>query len=534
MSSATVGPAHGPFAAARVRQWPAALVFALIVAWLVATAWARPLMLPDEGRYASVALDMVHSGDWLTPRLDGLPFFHKPPLFYWITGAALQVFGTHELAARTASLLGASAVAFALYLFTRRRVGPGAALATLAALLTNPMFFVGAQFANLDMLVGGCIGVTVLLFAEAASRQDAGEPGAPGLLAAAFGMAALGVLAKGLIGALLPALVIIVWRASLGRWRGILSLWSWPGTLLFVAVAAPWFIAMQARFPEFLHYFIVVQHLQRFASTGFNNVQPVWFYPAVLALFALPWLAALAWRRRAPAGDAVTPDASPEPMAAWRRLMWCWLVAIVGFFSLPQSKLIGYVLPALPPLAALIGVAAAAAWAARPRRRAIVAGGVLSALVGLVAVTALATGGHQSQRPIGTALAALRAPAEPVFFVEDYFYDAGFYAGLRTPTPVFMDWQAADLAQHDNARKELFDAAEFDPALAPAVLRQPDELPRTLCDAGVAWMVLPTASTASYAFLAGQRPVAEAGRASLWRIDAHRPATAQALGCAAR
>ena len=143
-------------------------VLALMLAWLAATAWMRPLMLPDEGRYATVAWEMLRSGDWLIPTLNGLPFFHKPPLFYWITGAALSVLGPTEMAARAASLAGATLGALSLYLFTRRWCGPQAARRALWVLLVQPLFYVGGQFANLDMLVAGCITATILALAHAA------------------------------------------------------------------------------------------------------------------------------------------------------------------------------------------------------------------------------------------------------------------------------------------------------------------------------------------------------------------------------
>ena len=182
-------------AAASRTAWQGSLaVLALTFAWLAATAWMRPLMLPDEGRYATVAWEMLRSGDWLTPALDGMPFFHKPPLFYWITGAALSVAGLTEIAARAASLVGATLGAFSLYLFTQRWSGGAAARRVLVLLLVQPLFFAGGQFANLDMLVAGCITATVLALAHAALCFEQGLAYRR-VLWLAYGLAALGVLA---------------------------------------------------------------------------------------------------------------------------------------------------------------------------------------------------------------------------------------------------------------------------------------------------------------------------------------------------
>lgn len=280
----------------------------LVLLWFAASAGLRPLMLPDEGRYVGVAWEMLRSGDWLTPTLDGLPYFHKPPLFYWITASSLELFGAHEWAARAAPILGATLATMTLYGFARRWAGERQARATLVALLAQPLFFLGGQFANLDMLVAGCISATIVLLAHATLCAEHGRP-ARTVLAAAYVMAALGVLAKGLIGVVLPALVIVAWLVARGRPRALVRLWSWPGFALFVLAAAPWFAAMQVRFPEFLDYFFVVQHFKRFAAAGFNNVQPFWFYAAVLALCCLPWAPWLlrdevaAHRQRRPPGD---------------------------------------------------------------------------------------------------------------------------------------------------------------------------------------------------------------------------------------
>jgi len=284
------------------------IVAMLILAWFAATAWARPLMLPDEGRYVGIALEMMMSGSWLTPMLDGLPFFHKPPLFYWLTGGALSVFGVNEWAARFASILGATVGAFTLYFYAVHQVSRRFAKLVLLVLLTQPLFFSGAQFANLDMLVAGCISATILLAALAADRADRGLPFRRPL-ALAYLLAAAGVLAKGLIGAVLPGLVIVIWLIVMRRFGALRAMLWWPGFFLFGIVVAPWFIAMQMQFPDFFDYFFVVQHFRRFAQGGFNNVQPFWFYPVLLIVFTLPWFA---WLYRS-AGRAYWRNAEHRP-----------------------------------------------------------------------------------------------------------------------------------------------------------------------------------------------------------------------------
>ncbi|MFN3703218.1 ArnT family glycosyltransferase [Thermomonas sp.] len=506
-----------------VGRLSAAQLAGLALLWLAALAWLRPLMLPDEGRYVGVAWGMLTSGDWLTPHLDGLPYFHKPPLFYWITAAALRTIGAWEGPARLASLLGAWAGAMATYLWLRRWWGERQAVLALAVLLLQPMFFLGAQFANLDMLVAGCITVTILLLAQAALAMEHGQRYRAALYSA-YVAAALGVLAKGLIGVLLPGLVISLWLWSSARWRTWWRLLSLPGLLLFLLVAAPWFIAMQRQFPGFLHYFFVVQHFQRFAETGFNNVQPVWFYPVVLALATLPWLPWLAAPRRRTTDGA----AGARLPADLRRLMWIWLLVVVGFFSVPASKLLGYVLPAVPPLAVLLAEGVARR-GADGRRWWI--SGLISAGLGGLAVVVLTVHTPLSVKALGQALRDRHQAGEPVYLLEQPYFDLPLYARLQQPPRHVLDWDAAEVRRRDTWRKELADAGVFDPVRMRALLLRPVQLAPALCQGGVAWLVGPKASARAYPFLGQARMVVTDADAALWRIDAGAPAVRQALGC---
>jgi 4-amino-4-deoxy-L-arabinose transferase-like glycosyltransferase len=494
------------------RRWahPAA-VAALIVLWLGATAWMRPLMLPDEGRYAGVAWEMMQSGDWLTPTLNGLPFFHKPPLFYWITAAAMSLFGPHEWAARVASLLGALLAALSIYLFVRRWSGERAARLTLVALLVQPLFYIGGQFANLDMLVAGCITATIVLLAHSALSIERGLPYRTAL-AGAYAMAAAGVLAKGLIGFVIPALVVAAWLLAQRRWRTLLALAWPPGMLLFALLAVPWFVAMQMRYPAFLDYFFVVQHFKRFAQGGFNNVRPFWFYPVVLALASLPWLP---WLRPVFRRSAVS-DTEQAPL---RWLMVLWVGTVVLFFSLPQSKLLGYVMPAVPPLAALLADGFLQLEAAWPRSRKLwVASTVVTAVVSLGTVFGLAIRTPNSLHDLATALGTQRTADEPVFMLAQYHYDVPFYARLGGPTGVVSDWVSGTEPQRDNWRKELTDAGQFATARAARVLVMPADLAGAVCRAPVSWVIGPASATATYPFLQAATIAFSTRDVRLWRV----------------
>ena len=492
-------------------------VLALIALWLCATAWLRPLMLPDEGRYGSVALEMLRSGDWLTPTLNGLPFFHKPPLFYWISGAALMLTGSNELAARAASLVGATMGAIALYLFVRRWCGMVSARRAVIVLAVQPLFLLGAQFANLDMLVAGCITATVLALAHAALSFEAGQLDRR-ILWLAYVLAALGVLAKGLIGFVLPAMIVGLWVIARRRWRSLLALLSLPGALLFLLVAAPWFVLMQQRFDSFLHYFFVVQHFQRFAAGGFNNVQPFWFYPAVLAGCSLP---CILWSRQALTRGYWRTDGV---LGDVRLLMVLMAGCVTFFFSLPQSKLVGYVLPAVPALAWLMADASLLVVASRKSSLWWRASLAIAAIIGFAVVLALTVNTRYSARHMGQVLKEQRQPGEPVYMLKEYVYDLPFYAGLEQPVRIVDDWRSPDIAKRDNWRREVADAAAFDPALASQVLVTPQELPAALCAKDAAWVVGDAQAAQLLPILAQTPPVFSEHGQTLWRLDTRRQA----------
>ncbi len=504
-----------------------AVAAVLVLVWWAATACLRPLMLPDEGRYVGVAWEMLRSGDWLTPTLNGLPYFHKPPLFYWITAASLWLFGHHEWAARTASLLGALAGTLASYAFVRRWLDERAGRMGLVVLMAQPLWMIGAQFANLDMLVAGCIVATICLLAHSVLLAEHAQAHRA-VLVAAWGMAALGVLAKGLIGFVLPAAVVFLWLVAQRRWRRLGGLFWWPGPLLFLCLTLPWFAAMQQRFPDFLNYFFVVQHFKRFAEAGFNNVMPVWFYPAVLALAFLPWLP---WMARACRADA---DASPAQKSV-RLLLLIWPAVIVVFFSLPRSKLLGYVLPAVTPLAML----AAQGYLARSRAasRFHAAWGFLAVGVGtaltLGVLSWLAVHPQSSMRPLAQALRESRLPSEPIVMLEKYYFDLPFYAGLGRPVAVVDNWDDPEVYQRDNQRKEIADAGQFDKAAAARDLVVPASLPRLLCRSPIAWVIGPSAAVERYPYLKAAARIHERDGVTLWRLETGAPAMADGLGCGA-
>ena len=492
-------------------------VLLLLALWLLATLGLRPLLLPDEGRYANVARDMLlawqsGSGDGLVPLLNGLPFFHKPPLLYWLDMLAMTVLGVNQFSARFAPFVGAWLMGAALFMAVRRWHGAAAARTTLLVLATCPFFFVGGQYANLDMLVGGLITAAVLAFARAVDDNRRSFS----WMLVAWALAAAAVLAKGLIGLVLPALVIGPWLLAQRRWRDLLWLLHPLGLLLFAAMALPWFVLMQLRYPGFFDYFIMEQHFRRFAQASFNNVHPLWFYVAVLPLLTLPWsgwLPASVTKLYRSWNGYVASERSH-----WGLWMW-WLVAVIGFFSLPSSKLVGYALPALAPWCAVLGLGVAAAAGQLRKLRKISLVLAATACLGLVLVLSspmvmrmMKLKPPISSKEVAALLAAQIKPGDRVVFVDEMFYDLPFYAGLQQPPFVASDWADPKLPLRDNWRKELFDAARFDAERGRELLWPIARMDELTCGGATVWFVLNPANLPRMASVPGAVNVGDLSR----------------------
>ena len=454
---------------------------------------------------------LIRSGDWAVPTLNSLPFFHKPPLFYWLTAASMKVFGVHPWPARMAPWIGATVAMVGLHHVLRRRVGADTAQTAVIVLVTAPFFFLGAQYANMDMLVGGFISASICAFAEAVWRLREGRPHQLALTLA-WALAGLGVLSKGLIGIVLPVGAIGLWLLWSGDWRLIARMvWS-PGPFAFALVALPWFFAMQARYAGFFDYFILDQHVRRFASTGFNNMQPWWFYPPVVAILSLPWTVMGLWA--AMKGRGAPADATRADL---QRFLWCWAGVVIVFFSLPASKLIGYVLGSLPPLAGLVALALHRPGGDGLRRR-VGPVAVGAALLCVACVFLVIRFEHRSNEPFAEVIARDGTPADRVVALDTYPYDLQLYLTLPAPYPVLNHWDDPEIDRHDDWHKELHDGIRFEPGRVAALLVEPGRYGALLCEAPVSWVIGSAERGRDWAGLDAAQAVQSAHGTLLWRV----------------
>jgi 4-amino-4-deoxy-L-arabinose transferase-like glycosyltransferase len=326
------------------------------VAWLVlAAAWfatlqVRPMFDPDEGRYAEIPREMAASGDWLTPHFNGLKYFEKPPLQYWATAAAYDTFGMSEWTSRLWTVGLAFACLPMVFGWTRRLYGRNAALIAVVALCVSPYFGIVGHLDLLDAgfsfwLTGAVFAFTLAQCAEVGSRDERRW------MLVAWAAAALAILSKGIVVGVLTGASLIVYSCIERDMRPWRRLHAAVGVPLFLLMAAPWFIAVSMRNPDFPEFFFIHEHFARFLTTVHQRVEPWWFFLPPLLLGVLPWARGLiggllhGWRA-----------AGPSPQFKPLRFLLIFAIFTLVFFSASGSKLAPYIQPMFPPLAAVVGV----------------------------------------------------------------------------------------------------------------------------------------------------------------------------------
>ncbi|MFZ0477947.1 MAG: glycosyltransferase family 39 protein, partial [Terriglobales bacterium] len=388
----------------------------------------------DEPRYAQVAREMLNRSDWVLPTLDGKPWLEKPPLYYWQAMLSYRVArtfapanyggeadgarrsaggqllrasdGVSEWTARFPSAIDAALMIAAIYFFLRR-LRPRTELdgALISATCAGVIGF--AHAAATDMPLAATFTIALLAWYAWYERRNRAA------LAVFYLFLGLGTLAKGPIAPALAAVIVLLFIACGRDWSSIVrTLWL-PGILLFVAVALPWYIAVQMRDHDFFRVFIIEHNFARFSSNLYHHPQPFWFYVPVFLLALLPWtvwlIAAVVeslrrtWRARTESHENVSAENS------WTLFLLIWMFVPILFFSASQSKLPGYILPAVPAAALLVTdyLAARRAVASRVGWPLALAHGLLC---GIFVFAALSAGSiamnHHLMRGPGTYVAA--------------------------------------------------------------------------------------------------------------------------------
>jgi 4-amino-4-deoxy-L-arabinose transferase-like glycosyltransferase len=383
----------------------------LVAMWVVvALVWfgtldARHLLRSDEGRYAEIAREMAATGDWVTIRYHGLKYFEKPPLHLWMTALAYELFGVGDWQSRlwvaTSGALGVLLTALA----AQRWFGGG--LLAALVLIAAPTWNIGSHFNSLDMGVSGALaGVLAALLIAQHPGNTVQEQRK--WMWAAWSAMALAVLTKGLIGIVLPGLALVGYTLLARDWALWRRLYLVSGTLIFLALTAPWFVLVSQRNPEFPQFFFIHEHWERYTSSVHQRGAPAWYFvPQLLGGFA-PWLGLLPGMFR-----VLRAESQARTAKAFRPLLFCavWAVAIFAFFSASGSKLPGYILPVFPALAVIAAAALqhldAKAW----RRQLWLMLALFTALLLASPLVGRTSGGEQVLRDYGLWVAAACALA---------------------------------------------------------------------------------------------------------------------------
>lgn len=304
------------------------------------------LIEPDEGRYAEIPREMLERSDFITPTLNYVAYFEKPPLHYWLTALSLKLFGLNEFAARFVGALAGLLTVLLVYYTARTLWGRREAIFSALVLGTSTGFLVQSRINLTDMTLTFCLSLALCCFILAAEK-DQHKQWHYYCFYLACGLA---LLAKGLIGIVFPAGIIFFYILLNRRWSLLKEMRLPGGILILLAVTIPWFVLVSLRNPDFARFFFIHEHFQRFLTTAHSRYQPFWFFIPILLLTMLPW-------------SFFIPRALVQGMKTGFRqdkdsrfFLVVWVLFIFIFFSASHSKLIPYILPIFPPLAMLIGM----------------------------------------------------------------------------------------------------------------------------------------------------------------------------------
>jgi 4-amino-4-deoxy-L-arabinose transferase-like glycosyltransferase len=409
-------------------------------AWIVlialfAAAWfvnldERKLQHPDEGRYAEIAREMTVTRDWLTPRLNGLKYFEKPALQYWLTAASIDAFGVREGAVRLVPALAGFLAVLAIGYAGWRLAGPEVGAYSALALVGSVWWFGNSHFVTLDALLSSLLAIALAAFLIA-QRAAARARERFAWMMAAWAAIAAATLTKGLVALVIPCGALFFYTLATRDFALWKRLHVAAGLTLAVAIAAPWFVAVSRANPEFARFFFVHEHFERFLTTEHQRTGAWWYFVPLLLLGMLPWLGVWVWTLSSSWRDAVRESNG----FSWPRFCLVWAAFVLVFFSASGSKLPSYILPMFPALALPLGVQLARVALATLYR---------STLVAAIAVALLLVAALFGYDRLAARLADAHTPlvvyneARPWFLATLTIWLAGtvFWLALcRRPTP---------------------------------------------------------------------------------------------------
>lgn len=307
----------------------------------------RPFASPDEGRYVEIPREMIATGDYITPKLDGLNYFEKPPLLYWMQAAVAKFCGINEYSMRAIIVIFAILGCLCVFLIGRKCFSDTVGLLSGSILATNLLYYAHSHIIILDLVTSVFMCGTLWCFYTAFVQQKFVPKRS--LIIWMYVLAALTCLTKGLIGIMLPGFVVFLWILFTKSWKKIPQMLSLPGISLFLLIAVPWHVVMAIRHEDFLYKYFYVEHFLRYTTTYHARYQPVYFFIPIVIAGLFPWTGFAFVSLK----DAVMSAIKKNSEAIF---FLCWILGIFAFYSFSDSKLIPYILPIVPPIALLTGV----------------------------------------------------------------------------------------------------------------------------------------------------------------------------------
>ena len=339
-------------------SWATDLLFlTIIVSVLFGTTLASyPLAAPDGARYAEIPREMVATGDYITPHLNGIKYFEKPPLFYWLQAASIKVFGVNDFAVSFVNALMALGSVLLIYWTSRKIYGRASGIIASFIFATSSLVFALTRIITLDFALTFFLTLCLSSFLLATELPEVKKRNIYFWLA--YLAAGLAFMTKGLVGIVLPGLILFSWVTIFNQWRNIKHYSILTGLMIFLLVTLPWHILVQLKNPEFSRFYFIEQHFLRYLTDYAGRAKKWWFFPAVFAGGLYPWIVFLP--------QAITHHI-PKKLKEWHYhkqsiFLLLWIFIVYFFYTFSNSKLIPYLLPTFSPIAILIGNYFATYW----------------------------------------------------------------------------------------------------------------------------------------------------------------------------
>lgn len=323
--------------------------FVLLFAFFSFEIGNRPFANPDEARYVEISREMLKSGDMITPKLNDVKYFEKPPLFYWIGALNQKIFGIDFAKQRLSQVIIAVLGIATLFGVLLKVHGAQVAYIASAVLATSLLFFFQSRFINLDLLLAVTLSVSLLFYYLAIVNQTGNKKF---FLRCFYVFSALACLSKGLIGVVLPGAIILLWICIKNgtlkeKFKTVVESIDCWGIVLFMCIFIPWHLACALRNPEFVDFYFIYEHFTRYLTESHQRTQPWWFFLAIIPCGLFPWIGFIFGKKSFFKRTEISENL---------KFLCSWIFTITLFFSVSKSKLIPYILPVFPPLAIIISL----------------------------------------------------------------------------------------------------------------------------------------------------------------------------------